>query len=126
VSKVSFILPKNDPSPDQNMSSAASTAVTAPDLETPSEKALVYAARIAIEKDMAIYLDYYCDTRDGRAFLGEDTGSKEKMLVRSDEEYTSPVQKIFRVDEDFIVITENSIYIVSRNIKKKNITLPSA
>lgn len=102
------------------------TAVTAPDLETPCEKALVYAARMAIEKDMPIMMDYYSDTREGRAFLGEDSVTKDKMLVRSEEEYTSPISKILKVDDDFIVITENSIYLVSKNIKKRMITPPSA
>lgn len=104
----------------------AGTAVTAPELETPSEKTLVYAARLAIEKDMPIMMDYYSDTRDGKAFLGEDSSTGDKMLVRSEEEYTSPISKIFKVDTDFIVITENSIYIVSKNIKKRMISPPSA
>ncbi len=106
--------------------SAAGTAVTAPDLEIPCEKALVYAARLGLEKDMPIMLDYYTDTREGRAFLGEDSATKDKMLVRSEEEYTSPISKIFQAGDDFVVITENSIYIVSKNIKKRFITPPSA
>lgn len=101
-------------------------AVTAPDLETPSEKTLVYTARLAIERDMPIMMDYYSDTRDGKAFLGEDSSTGDKMLVRSEEEYTSPISKILKVDADFIVITENSIYIVSKNIKKRMISPPSA
>lgn len=105
---------------------SAGSAVIAPDLEVPSEKTLVYAARLALEKDMPIMLDYYSDTREGRAFLGEDSATKDKMLVRSEEEYTSPISKIFKVEEDFIVITENSIYVVSKNIKKRTITPPSA
>lgn len=105
--------------------SAAATTVTAPEFETPSEKTLLYAARFALEKDMPIMLDYYLDTRDGRAFLGEDEGTKEKMLVRSEEEFTSPISKIVKVDLDFIVITENSIYIVSRNLKKRTISTPA-
>ena len=106
------------------MSSAAGTSVSAPDLEVPHEKTLVHAARIAIQEDKPIHLDYYCDTRDGKAFLGEDSVTKDKMLVRSEEEYTSPVSNIFKVEGDFIVITENSIYIVSRNIKKRIISTP--
>ena len=105
---------------------SAESAVTAPELETPSAKTMVYAARLALEKDMPIMLDYYSDTRDGKAFLGEDSATKDKMLVRSEEEYTSPIAKIFKVEEEFIVITENSIYIVSKNIKKRTITPPSA
>jgi hypothetical protein len=106
--------------------SSAGVPVTAPELETPSEKTLVYAARMALEKDMPIMLDYYADTREGRAFLGEDSATKDKMLVRSEDEYTSPISKILKVDDDFIVITENSIYIVSKNMKKRFITPPSA
>lgn len=104
----------------------ATSSVTAPELEIPNEKALVHAARIAIEKDMPILLDYYSDTREGRAFLGEDATTKEKMLVRSEDEYTSPISKIFKVDTSFIVITVNSIYIVSGNIKKKTISTPAS
>lgn len=106
--------------------SASGTSVSAPELEIPCEKIMAQAARIAIQEDKPIMLDYYCDTRDGRAFLGEDGTTKEKMLVRSDQEYTSPISKIFKVGEDYIVLTENSIYIVSKNIKKRTITLPSA
>jgi hypothetical protein len=101
------------------------SAVTAPELSIPGEKTLKNAARLAIEKDMAIYLDYYLDTKEGRAFLGEDATTKYKMLVRSAEEYTSAISKIFKSDDDFIVITENSIYIVAGSIKKKTITAPS-
>ena len=105
--------------------SAASTAI-ATEIGLPNEKTLKHASRIAIEQDKPIMLDYYVDTRDGKAFLGEDSGTKEKMLVRSEEEYTSLIQKIFKVADDFIVITENSIYIVSGATKKKTISAPSS
>lgn len=104
------------------------SAVSAPELVVPCDKTLATAARLAIEKDMPIMLDYYSDTREGTAFLGEDPAIEEKMLVRSEDEYTSPITKIFRAKDatDFIVITENSIYIVAGNIKKKKISLPSS
>jgi len=46
----------------------------------------------------------------------------EKLLVRSTEEYTSPINKIFKVCDEYIVMTENSIYIVSTEIPTKRIT----
>jgi hypothetical protein len=112
----------------ETMSAApsASGASIATEICLPNEKTLKHASRIAIEQDKPIMLDYYVDTRDGKAFLGEDSVSKEKMLVRNEEEYTSLIQKIFKVAEDFIVITENSIYIVSGATKKKTINAPSA
>lgn len=105
---------------------SAASAVIAPELVIPSDKSLLYAARLAIENDMPILLDYFCDTANGTAFLGEDGKTKEKMLVRSEEEYTSPIRKILKAKDDFIVITENSIYIVAGTIKKKTITSPTA
>ena len=107
------------------MSLAPSTNVVGMEVALPHDKTLKHAARIAIEQDKPIMLDYYVDTRDGKAFLGEDSASKEKMLVRSEDEYTSIIQKIFKVTEDFIVITENSIYIIAGTTKKKTITAPS-
>lgn len=111
------------------MSSATDSTVNAvvPSIEVsvPNDKTLKHAARIAIENDKPILLDYYNDTRIGKAFLGEDSVSKEKMLVRSEDEYTSLIQKIFKVTEDFIIITENSIYIIHGTTKKKTITAPT-
>ena len=87
----------------------------------PSAATLLSAAKLAIQKDMAIQLDYFVDSADGKAFLGQDPTTEEKMLVKSAEEYTSHIQKIYKAGEDFIVMTENSIYIVSGGIKKREI-----
>ena len=117
----------------QNQMSAPSTAivpasgttpVSAPEIHLPNDKTLKHAARIAIEHDKPICLDYFNDTLEQKAFLGEDEKTKEKMLVRSAEEYTSLIQRIFKVAEDFIVITENSIYIIHGSTKKKTISSP--
>lgn len=106
--------------------SAPGVSAQSVDTPLPSEKTLKHAARLAVEQDKPIMLDYYHDTHEGRAFLGEDAATKEKMLVRSEEEYTSVIQKIFKVNEDFIVITENSIYLISGATKKKTISAPTA
>ena len=102
---------------------ATTNAIVNPDL--PNEKTLIHAARIALEQDKPILLDYFIATRDGKAFLGEDVVTKEKSLVKSAEEYTSPVQKVFGTKTDYIIMTENSIYIVAGTIKKKNISMGS-
>lgn len=89
----------------------------------PAEKTLIHAARLALENDKPILLDYYLATHNGSAFLGEDVVTKEKSLVKSSEEYTSPIQKVFGTKTDYIIMTENSIYIVAGTIKKKNISM---
>ena len=87
----------------------------------PSPAVLVQAAKLAIAQDKPIQLDYYVDTVAGKAFMGEDEASKEKMLVKSNEEFTSLIQKVYKVAEDYIVMTENSIYVVSGKIQKLRI-----
>ena len=46
----------------------------------------------------------------------------EKLLVKSEEEYTSPVVKIYKVETEYLVITENSIYMVDINCPTKRIS----
>jgi hypothetical protein len=41
--------------------------------------------------------------------------------VKSSDEFTSLIQKVYKVQEDFIVMTENSIYVVSGKIQKRGI-----
>lgn len=87
----------------------------------PSATTLLNAAKLAIQRDMPIQLDYFVDSADGKAFLGEDAQTNEKMLVKNSEEYTSHIQKIYKAGEDFIIMTENSIYLVSGKVQKRKI-----
>jgi len=70
---------------------------------------------------MPIQLDYYTATLNKKAFLGVDENTKEQMLVKSSEEYTSLVQKVYKVATDFLILTENSIYIVAGSLQKRKI-----
>jgi hypothetical protein len=112
------------PASGVSVATGAPSQLTAPEIRLPNDKTLKHAARLSIEQDKPICLDYFNDTHHGHAFLGEDDKTKEKMLVRSAEEYTSLIQRIFKITEDFIVITENSIYIISGATKKKTISAP--
>jgi hypothetical protein len=87
----------------------------------PSATVMAAAAKIAIENDKPIYLDYYNDSVEKKCCIGvQDT---TKFLVKSDTEYTSPIESIARIKEEkvFIVATENSIYIVHAEIPVKRI-----
>ena len=101
--------------------SNSTVANTAGQEKLPSTSTLVSAAKLAIQKDMAIQLDYFVDSYDGKAFLGEDAQTSAKMLVKNSEEYTSHIQKIYKAGDDFIIMTENSIYLVSGRIQKRKI-----
>ena len=87
----------------------------------PAPQTLVQAAKLAMAQDKPIQLDYYADTVTGKAFMGEDSETKEKMLVKSADEFTSMIQKVYKVSEDYIIMTENSIYLASGKIQKRRI-----
>ena len=102
---------------------AVATAVASEIL--PSAQTMIQASKLAIEQDRAIMLDYYRQTAAGTAFLGEDPTTKEKILVKSKDEFTSLIKKLFKVGEDFIILTENSLYVVSGKIQKRKVNLAS-
>ena len=91
----------------------------------PSPATLLQAAKFAIEQDRAIMLDYYRQTANGTAFLGEDKDTKERILVKNKEEFTSLIKKLYKVGDDFIILTENSLYVVSGRIQKRGVNLAS-
>jgi hypothetical protein len=108
-------------------SSAPATATPAATSSAPQQEilpgatTLLHASRLAIQQDKPIQLDYYVESATAKAFIGEDPETKEKMLVKSNEEFTSLIGKIYKVQEDFLILTENSIYIVSGKIQKRRI-----
>ena len=106
-------------------SSASAPLIPSPATLIPSTTLLIQAAKLAIEQDRAILLDYYEQTAHGTAFLGEDPDTKERILVKSKDEFTSLIKKLYKVGDDFIILTENSIYVVSGKIQKRKVNLAS-
>jgi hypothetical protein len=88
----------------------------------PSASVLLRAAQVAIEQDRPIYLDYYTDSVAKSCCIG--VNDQEKYLVKSDSEYTSTIQSVFKCENCYIVMTENSLYIVSADVPIKKIVAP--
>ena len=87
----------------------------------PSAQCMTHCVKLAIAEDRPIMLDYYSDSLDGRVVIGVREDGEEKLLVKSEEEYTSSISKIYKVGGEFIVLTENSLYIVSSKVPSKRI-----
>ena len=87
----------------------------------PSGTTLQHCAKLGIVEDKPIMFDYWTSSCDKKVLIGVRDGG-EKLLVKSEEEYTSPVSKIYKVETEYIIITENSIYIVSADIATKRIS----
>jgi hypothetical protein len=110
------------------MSTTSSTAIVGQTVVTPkaeprlpNPKTMECAMKIAIEEDRPIMMDYWADSLEKKVVIIVQSETKEKFLVKSDEEYTSPIVEIKRWLTDFIVKTENSLYIVSSDIAVKPI-----
>tara|TARA_B100001093_G_C26826247_1_gene1014152 strand:- start:725 stop:1021 length:297 start_codon:yes stop_codon:yes gene_type:complete len=80
-----------------------------------------HVSKIAISEDKPIMLDYWVDSIEKNVFIGLKPDD-EKLLVKSSEEYTSPISRIYKVDSVFIICTENSIYLTSSEIDKRRVS----
>lgn len=88
----------------------------------PDNNTLQHAVTLSIKEDKPILFDYWTSSLDKTVLIGVKEKSKEKLLVKSEEEYTSPIDKIYKVGNEYIIATENSIYIVDVNIPTKKIS----
>ncbi len=111
--------------PTSSNAANAQAQAQAPSIHLPGAQTLLQASKLAIQQDKPILLDYFVDSATGKAFVGEDTETKQKMLVKSVEEFTSQIQKTYKVVDDYIIMTENSIYIISGLVEKRRIQASS-
>ena len=95
-------------------------STAASQVTSPSNQCLQHCVKIAIVDDKPIMMDYWSNSHDNKVLIGvRDSG--EKLLVKSEDEYTSPIEKIYKVENEYIIVTENSLYIVSASIATKRI-----
>jgi len=96
-------------------------AETAFSYRLPSDVTLKHAAKLSVVEDKPIMLDYWTASLDKKALIGAKENG-EKLLVKSEEEYTSTIAKFYKSSTEYIIITENSIYIVSNEIPTRKIS----
>jgi hypothetical protein len=99
----------------------AATVTTDSNYRLPSDVTLKHAAKLGIVEDKPIMLDYWTASLDKKALIGIRENN-EKLLVKSEEEYTSSIVKFYKSGTEYIIITENSIYIVSSDIPNRRIS----
>ena len=87
----------------------------------PSNVCLQHCSKLAIVQDKPIMMDYWTSSLDKTIIIGvKETG--EKLLVKSEDEYTSPIANIYKVETEYIIVTENSIYLISNETPSKKIS----
>ena len=77
----------------------------------PSNPCLQHCSKVAVIDDKPIMMDYWTASQEGKVLIGVREGG-EKLLVKSEDEYTSPIVKIYKVETEYLILTENSIYVV--------------
>ena len=101
---------------ETNSSQNESASFRLPDIKT-----LQHASKLAIVDDKPIMLDYWNESLEKTVLIGVKE-NQEKLLVKSEEEYTSPISKIYKVETDYIIETENSLYLADSSIATKRIS----
>jgi len=97
------------------------TAETSTEFRFPDNETMKHAYKFGIVDDKPIMLDYWTASINKVAMIGVRSND-EKILVKSKEEYTSPIAKIYKVKTEYIIVTENSIYIVDNSIPTRQIS----
>lgn len=120
---MSSTIPTNPtpPAPPSQSSVVVPAAPSAASYRLPDNTTLQHASKLAIVEDKPIMLDYWTSSLDKTVLIGVKD-NQEKLLVKSEEEYTSPISKIYRVGKEYIIMSENSIYIVDNEIPTKKIS----
>ncbi len=87
----------------------------------PSDATMKHVAKLSVVEDKPIMLDYWTASLDKKALIGaKDSG--EKLLFKSEDEYTSGISKFYKSGSEYIVVTENSIYLVSADILTRRVS----
>ena len=109
-------VPAPVPAPPASVEANTINGFRLPDVNT-----LIQAVKLAAVEDRPIMMDYWVNSLEKKAIIGVRE-NKEKLLVKSEEEYTSPIASMYKVGTEYIILTENSIYLVDAAIPVKRIS----
>ena len=116
---------QNQQSGGQSSSSSSSSSSAGKTGESayrlPSNVCLQHSCKLAIVQDKPVMMDYWTSSLDKSIIIGVRE-SGEKLLVKSEDEYTSPIANIYKVETEYIIVTENSIYLISNETPSKKIS----
>jgi hypothetical protein len=90
------------------------------EMPLPSQKLSMHAFKNAIEKDKPILLDYWMDSHLGKISICV-TEDGNKILLKDKDQYTSSISSMSKTGNELMIITENSIYLISANVKTRKI-----
>ena len=77
----------------------------------PSNQTLEQAAKLSIKISKSICFYFYIDSCRNNASIQSADG--EKIIYKNSEEHTSPIKNTYKVNNEYLVVTENTIYVIS-------------
>lgn len=80
-------------------------------LVLPTDKTLQQATKLSLKTKKPICFYFYIDSLKGKIKIVCD--GEDRLVYKSDDEYTSPILNTYKSDNSYIVVTENTIYILS-------------
>ena len=87
-------------------------------ISIPDEKTLSTAFKLSIKVSKPVDTYFYIDSCRGKVSFATSDG--EKVIYKNSEEYTSPIQHTYKVGSEFLIVTENTIYLIfKRRIVKR-------
>ena len=87
---------------------------------TIKNKTVIQAERIALEQRKPVNTTFYRESMMGTVFVGETKMNTKYLVNETDSGYpTNRIEKIYKINEDFIIITTRAVYIVHGTIKKR-------
>jgi len=86
-----------------------------PKLSIPNNMTLQQACKLSIKLQKAIDFYFYVDSLKGNICIASN--DDDKIIYKNNEEHTSPIQNTYKVNDEYLVVTENTIYVISANTK---------
>lgn len=97
--------------PQANGGNPPAQAQAQTQLVLPTDKTLQQATKLALKTKKPVCFYFYIDSLKGNISIRTD--GEDRIIFKSEDEHTSPIINTYRSDNCFIVVTENTIYILS-------------
>ena len=88
-----------------------------PKLSIPSAETLQQACKLSIKLQKPMCFYFYVDSLKGNICIA--TNDEEKIIFKNNDEHTSPIQNTYKVNDEYLVVTENTIYVISAKTQIK-------
>tara|TARA_B100000963_G_scaffold128707_1_gene112305 strand:+ start:314 stop:595 length:282 start_codon:yes stop_codon:yes gene_type:complete len=90
-------------------------AAAKPKLSIPTADTLTQACKLSIKLQKPMCFYFYVDSLKGDICIASN--DDDKIIYKSNEEHTSPIQNTYKVNNEYLVVTENTIYVISASTK---------